>query len=391
MGASLRGWRSVLFCGVIAAACESSAPAPTDAGGDAGGAADVIDAGGDAGGAADVIDAGGDAGGACAPLATDYVPRSRMPATPAWPVCVSDDGAFHPNSTSIGSVSRTLAFEQMHRDPAMGRPDGLFDPTRDPSAEEFTAARLIYAQDNGLGSRVERRADEHYPQPRPNDCQMEVVRAANPDYCVGPSRLLPVLNAAFAAGQMGGMGVAQRVHAARIEAALLWFLYVSPFKESLTCTTTPADCDSAWAYYTAGQYERDGAAQYALARYVRALDPATHQRIWDGLLAVRCWQSALGMDLEARDRARAQLDRALTRGIVRVLQDRALRVASTTGAERAAHFAFVKVIGPLMDRAARAVDPAGADALRAAFMGEDPAAFPAERVVSTLERLFPCP
>lgn len=379
------GWRLILACAALSAACETAAPIATDAG-----ATDVpsVDAvlATDVPSVTDVPTAS-----VCMALATDYIPRGRMPAMTQWPACVSDDGAYHPNSTSIGSVARTLAFDLMDRDAAMSRPNGLFDPTRDPSGDEFTAARLIYAQDNGLGSRIERRSDEHYPAPTPNDCQMEAVRTANPDYCAGPMRLLPIINAAFAAGQTGGMGTANRVHAARLEAALLWFLYLSPFKESLSCSNTPADCDSAWAYYTAGQYERDSATQHALARYVMALEPATHRRVWDGLLAVRCWQSAQGGDTALRDRARAQMDRALTRGIVRVLQDRAQRVVRTAGAERDAHFAFVKVLGPLLDRAARAADPAAADVLRAAFQGSDPGAFPAASVVSALEQLFPCP
>ncbi len=406
------------------AACETAAPPSTDSGtstdvvmpgdvSDAASAADVVDAANTDRPNTDVpntdvpntdvpntdvpntdvpnTDAGADAGVACMALPSDYVPRARMPAMPMWPTCISDDNTYHPINMSIGSIGRTLSFELMNRDMAMGRPNAFFDPARDPSAEEFTAARLIYAQDNGLGSRIERRSDEHYPAPTPNDCQMEVVRTANPDYCVGPMRLLPLINTAFAAGQMGGMGTANRVHAARIEAALMWFLYVSPYKESLTCTTTPADCDSGWAYYTGGQYDRASTTQYAFARAVRALEPATHDRIWDGLLAVRCWKDALPMDTAARDRARAQLDRGLTRGIVALLNSHVRSVGTTTGAERDAHFAWVKVVGPLMDRAVRALDVTAANALQTAFMGTDPGAFPGAMVTATLERLFPCP
>lgn len=330
-------------------------------------------------------------GGVCAPRSGDYVPRARMPMASQWPMCGSDSGEFVPNDPSISTIGRVRAFDQIDRDVAAMRSNGFFDPTRDPSSSEFTAARLVYAQDNGLGSRVERRSDEHYPAPAMNDCQMEAVRAANPDYCVGPSRLLPIINAGFAAGQTAMAGSATRVHAARIEAALLWFLYLSPYKESLTCSTTPRDCDSAWAYYTGGQVSPSASEQYGLARRVMALDPSTHARVWDGLLALRCWQQAEPMNVALRERARAQLDRALTRGIALVLIDRVRRVASSTGAERDAHFAFVKVMGPLLDRAARAVSPSGADALAAALRGDDPAAFDARAVAAGLSALFPCP
>ena len=56
-----------------------------------------------------------------------------------------------------------------------------------------------------------------------------------------------------------------------------------------------------------------------------------------------------------------------------------------------AHFAWVKVVGPLMDRAVRALDVTAANTLQAAFMGNDPAMFPGATVAATLDRLFPCP
>ena len=127
------------------------------------------------------------------------------------------------------------------------------------------------------------------------------------------------------------------------------------------------------------------------ATAVEGIDRATHERIWDGFLAVRCWKDALPMDTAARDRARAQLDRALTRGIVLMLNSRIRSVATTTGIERDAHFAWVRVVGPLMDRAVRALDVTAANALQMAFMGNSPEAFPGAMVTSTLERLFPCP
>ena len=105
-----------------------------------------------------------------------------------------------------------------------------------------------------------------------------------PDYCVGPARIQPVILGAL---QQGAMGVGDPlVNAARVEAGLLWFFYVSQYKESYTCTTKAKDCDSAYAYYTGGEPARGG---IGLAGRVAEADPAAHDRAWDGL-----WRSGVG-------------------------------------------------------------------------------------------------
>jgi hypothetical protein len=326
------------------------------------------------------------------PRPDDY----RLPRTGAWMPCVSDRGMYVRFSTSTSTVARVEAFERMHRDPTLGRTAGFFDPLRDPSPEEFTAARMIYLEAEGLDSRVSRRSDEHYPAPMVNDCRMDAVRMANPDYCVGPSRLLPVLTEAFRLGQTAAGTVPSRVHAARIEAALLWFLYLSPYKESLTCTTTTADCDSAWAYYTGGA-PPDAPMQLGLARRVAALEPATHLRIFDGLLAVRCWRdldgAATATDTALRDRARAQLDRALTRGMVAVVLARLEALAVATGPEALAQRAFLSTLAPLLERPVLAAGGGEVvrDGLRA-LAGEG-ALSPAQlrALARALDQSTPCP
>ncbi|MGB0678770.1 MAG: hypothetical protein ACPGUV_03815 [Polyangiales bacterium] len=230
----------------------------------------------------------------------------------------------------------------------------LFDARRDPSADAFLAARAVYQEDEGLDSRLVRRYDPHFTVPDGIDCRDAGVPAQYPDYCVGPARLQPLVLTAFNAGIEGSEpALPVRVQAARIEAALLWFLYASQYKESLTCTDKAKDCDSSYAYYTGGAPRPDGASvssgscaplatdyspgaddMYApcaaadsgvyqpieatistlarveaferiatgasvdaaqtgglgLARYVLEVDPYAHQRAWDGLLAVRCWR-----------------------------------------------------------------------------------------------------
>jgi len=373
--------------------CETGAPdaTPSDAGSDAVVRDATLEAGSDLG-ADDRSDAGAPG---CAPSATDYTPRAMMSATDSWPSCVSDPGLYVRFDMSTSSIARTTAFERIHRDEAGGRPSGFFDPTRDPSPEEFTAARMIYLEAEGLDSRLVRRTDEHFPQPAAgNDCRVATVAAAHPDYCAGPARLLPLVTASFRDGQLGATAAPPRVLAARVEAALLWFLYLSVYKESLTCSTATADCDSSWAYYTGG-VQRTEARHAALSRYVLALEPATHDRIWDGLLAVRCWRdldrATPATDPALRERARDQLDRALTRGVVAVLRSRLLAMPGAPAAERPAHLAFAQVIAPLLDRAARARSPADADRLGALFAAAAPEALDVAAAVATLDRLFPCP
>jgi hypothetical protein len=402
-----KGWWLAVVAGALACGtgCETGRPGGADAseagtGMDAGADAMAEAGGEDAGAMGDAVDAAPDAepdaGPAvtCMPLATDYTPRVMMSATDMWPACVSDMGTYARFNTSTSSIARVAAFERMNLDPMNGRAMGFFDPRRDPTPDEFTAARMIYLEPEGLDSRVSRRSDEHYPRPSTGDCTMDAVRTAFPDYCVGPARLLPIINDSFRDGQLGTTGTPQRVLAARIEAALLWFLYLSPYKESLTCTTNTGDCDSAWAYYTGGAARGD-AMQLGLARLVSGLDRATHDRVWDGILAVRCWRdldrATPATDTATRDRARAQLDRALTRGIVLVLESRLRAMAAASGAEQQAHFAFVKVVGPLLDRAVRAQDPAAADALRTSFAATSPAGIDVPTVIATLDRVLPCP
>ncbi|MEZ4339444.1 MAG: hypothetical protein R3B82_22705 [Sandaracinaceae bacterium] len=364
---------------LLLVACESPPPA-NDAG--------TLDAGAtDAG----MLDAGAtDAGGptcegltvappatACAPLASDYAPA----VDDEWPACVSDDGEYHRILPDISSVARVMAYEEIA---AL-----LFDPTRDPSSMDFLDARLIYQRDEGLDSRVVRRYDPHVEVPDGTDCTLDGVPASFPDYCVGPAVLGPLLLDALAAGIAGDGGEPARVHAARIEAALLWFLAVSTYKESLTCTTTAKDCDSAYAYYTGGEPARGG---LGLAREVAAVAPSIHDRAWDGLLAVRCWRDLdpgePATDPAMRDRAREQLDREVTRGVAAILRDRLVRACATDGAELAYQWAFARVLGGFLDRAMRAADPAAADALADALAPTAPGDPTA--AVAAIDAAFDC-
>jgi hypothetical protein len=315
--------------------------------------------------------------GSCVADADDYSPC----ADDAWPACVSDDGDYHRIEETISSIGRVAAFEEIAQ--------RLFDATTDPSAEDFLAARMLYQEDEGLDSRVVRRYDPHYEPAEGTDCATPDGPVDEPDYCVGPARIQPVILDALNAGIMGE-GKA-RVHAARVEAGLLWFLYVSTFKESKTCTDKAKDCDSSYAYYTGGADARGG---LGLARYVMEVDPYAHDRAWDGLLAQRCWRDLddgeVAMDLELRDRARSQTDRAVLHGVASIVIDRLQKLADASGDEAAYQHAFVQVLGGVLDREARERDADAADAL-ATELEQDVETIDTDAAIAAIEAVFDCP
>ncbi|MBI2389010.1 MAG: hypothetical protein HYV09_05270 [Deltaproteobacteria bacterium] len=313
--------------------------------------------------------------GSCPRDPTDFVPGSE---TDGWPACVVDDGLYHPFSASVASLTRVEAFERIASILRFGG-DSV------PTGADFVEARAIYSADEGIGSRVVRREDEHYPPAAKacRDMNPDEI-AANADRCVGPAKILPILTRAFADG---ANGVDPLGNAARIEAALLWFFYVSAHKEATTCASKAADCDSMWAKYSGGEPRTSAKG---LSRYVRARSPTAHDRAYDGLLAVRCWRdldnpSGVAADLATRDRARTQLDRALLRGLAVIVRQRSL--------ERACGGAWqgVRVLGAVLDRAATARDAAKAAVLRAELAKTTPDGVDQAKLLGALDALFPCP
>ncbi len=317
-----------------------------------------------------------DAGG-CVRADTDYEPG----ADDGWPPCISDDGEYHQIEATVSSIARVKAFEEIA--------GLLFDPAGATDGDAFLQARLIYQEDEGLDSRVVRRYDPHLQAPVDGDCTVEGIPEDYPDYCVGPATLQPLLLEAFNGGIAGD---APQPNAARIEAGLVWFLYVSVYKESLTCTDTARDCDSAWAYYTGGEPARGG---IGLARMVRRVDPLTHDRAWDGLLAVRCWRdldpAEVATDIERRELARDQTDRALIDGVAAIVRDRLQRLEASDGGERDYHHAFLQVLAPLLDREARSRSASEADVLLEELQKTDPAAVDTVAAIDAIDALFVCP
>lgn len=315
--------------------------------------------------------------GGCVAAPTDYAPGNG-----AYEPCVSDEGRYVPIGTTVSSIGRVRAFEEIA---AL-----LFDPTTTPSTDDFTEARQIYQEDEGLDSRVVRRYDPHFEVPAGTDCTAEGVPAAFPDYCVGPARIQPEILDALNGGIAGED---PQGNAGRVEGALLSFLYISTFKESLTCTTSPRDCDSSWAYYTGGETARCGAG---LARYIAEADPYAHDRAWDGALAVRCWRdiddAEVATDLELRDQARTQYDRALLDGVARLAQQHITRAGlSTSGGEQSFYWASARSLGAALDREMSARSPADAAALREELAHASPDDADLPRAVAAIDAVFDCP
>jgi hypothetical protein len=299
-----------------------------------------------------------------------------------WAACISDDNTYHPIQESISTIARVEGFETIAR--------LLWTPGKVPSPQAFVEARVKYAEAEGLDSRVQRREDIHHPPPDNGaKCRDAGIPALYPDRCVGPAKLLPILNDAFVKGANNEQPLVQ---AARIEASLVWFLYVSALSEVTTCGDKTADCDSAWAYYTGGTGR---GAPMGLSRYVRELAPETHERIYDATLAVRCWRDldtavpAANTSLQLQ--ARAQLDTALLRGVAVMVRQRFQELTCTSGEVQQARWAFLQVMVPLMDRAARELDATRADVLKAQVEKAGPEQVDVPAAVAALDMLFDCP
>jgi len=316
---------------------------------------------------------------ACTAASGDFIPGD---ANDGWAACISDDNSYHRFDVNISSIARVAGFEAIAK--------LLLRDGSAPSKQDFISARLAYSQPEGLDSRVSRREDEHFKATTKKCSDMQPPEiAANADRCVGQAQLQPLLNAAF---KDGADGIDPLLNAARIEAALLWFFYVSTYKEAVTCTAKQKDCDSAWAYYTGGEKRIGGAG---LSRYISTVSKQAHDRVWDGVLALRCWrdldQSVPATNTAMRDRALAQLDRALLRGLALIVKSRLAAIDGETCApQKPALWLTARILGQVLLREADVQDKAQAAILRAELK-KDSGTADVKAVVAAIDRLFPCP
>jgi hypothetical protein len=324
---------------------------------------------------------------ACMHAADDYEPRQNGSAGDQWPACISDDNTFHQLGASPPSTSaRTLAWDSMALK--------LWRNAAPPTMQNFLDARNEYSVAQGIGSRVDRRQDIHYPEvpgaPSALACTNAGIPLMYPDRCAGPAKLTPLINDAF---QKGIAQMQPRVQAARIEAALLWFFYLSTLSEVWTCSFDKKDdCDSALAYYNAFT-PRD--ELHGLASYIQPLGPETHQRAFDGFLAERCWRD-LDQALPATNtalytRASNQIDRAELRGLALIARQRFGLMPCLSGEERLAAHEFLKILIGFLDRDARARNAGHADILEAQVERPDAAAVDVPAAQAALDALYPCP
>ncbi len=331
---------------------------------------------------------------ACSPNANDYVPGGDDP----YGACVTDDGTYTLVDSTPSSIARVEAYEEV-----------LSLLAADSSPDGFTAARTKYSEDEGLESRLQRREDLHFPEVPMEDwdpgvdsdkqCTVATNVEAYPQRCAGPAQIAPVMNDAFAAGQMGEGEPA--VHVARIEAAGMWFLYLSVYKEANTCFTSKAkDCDSSWAYYTGG-FDRAGGI--GMAADVLDASPDAHEAIWDGFSAFRCIRDlnpaddtpAIG-DLDMDNQAllcsaQSQLTTALDYGLSQIVRSRLEALRDLDGVEAEAAWAGLEVLGPVLDRAGAERDAASYGSLQSFWSAGQPADAEAiDAAIQSLDAVFTC-
>jgi hypothetical protein len=315
----------------------------------------------------------------CTPAQTDYIPSNS--ANDSWPACISDDNTYHLVATTPSSIARVEAYDSVSK--------LLWNNPKVPTAQNFIDSRILIDADQGIGSRLDRRYDVHYePPPSGAACDEKGVAAQYPDYCVGPGKLRPILNKAFAAVSKGADTI---VNAARIHAALQWFLYVSAIKEATTCTKTAKDCDSSWAYYSGGKPRN---SVIGLAAEIKKFAPQTQNRAYDGTLAVRCWRfldnSETATNLNMRDQAISQLDDALLYGMSVLIIKRFEKIKCATGSYREAALAELKILIPLFDLETRKRSAAVADMLKLEIT-KTADKIDVDKAIQGLESIYLCP
>lgn len=322
----------------------------------------------------------------CTPAASDYRPRVNMSMNDTWPACVADSGTWpFVGGSAPAAASRAQAFETM-----AGR---LWNNASALTTDDFLNARNDYSVMEGIGSRVARRQDVHYPElsgPDKFACTDATVAMQNPNRCYGPAQLKPIVDDAF---QQGLMGKSARVQAARLEASLLWFFYLSQLSEIWTSSFDDiVDTDASYGYFNGAQPR---ANPIGLGKTIRSIGQETYDRGFDAVAATRCWRD-IDKALPATNMmyyqlAAAQNDKAMTRGMALILRDRFGQVGCSTGAQQQANVEFVKLLGGFLDRAARAVDASKADQLKAQWNAQSAGQINVATAQQLIDQLFPCP
>ena len=271
----------------------------------------------------------------CTVVETDYPAES-------WPMCISDSGRYElAGANTPSSAARVAAYETIA---------DLLWRNEQMTAEDFIQAELIYGEDGGVGSRVTRRYDAHLSKPDRADCSAEEAAELWPEYCVGPAQIEPLILNAFAEGNQGQN---MQSNAAKIKAGLLWFFYVSTYKEAYTCAGKAADCDSHWAYCN-GAKQLDE-APFALGAEIKAASESAYESLFDAHLAIRCWRdldsAEVSENAELHAQVLDQLARALDYGYAQMLISKLNQIGSDIEMFKN-ELIGLSILGPQITRAA---------------------------------------
>ena len=275
----------------------------------------------------------------CIAVETDYPAES-------WPMCISDSGRYElAGANTPSSAARVAAYETIA---------DLLWRNEQMTAEDFIQAELIYGEDGGVGSRVTRRYDAHLTMPEGADCAADEAAELWPDYCVGPAQIEPLILNAFTEGNMGQN---MESNAAKIKAGLLWFFYVSTYKEAYTCAGKAADCDSHWAYCNgAKQLDEE---PFALGAEIKAASETAYKSLFDAHLAIRCWRdldsAEVAENTELHVQVLDQLERALDYGYAQMLISHLNQISD--GESQQIDLIGLSILGPQITRAALLRDP----------------------------------
>ena len=327
------------------------------------------------------LEAGGEAGGTTPSDETLCAPDEDAYPSEAWAECISDDGRFELAGTSTpSSAARVAAFEAIA--------DLLW---RNPSLDEaaFIDAEFIYSEEGGVGSRVTRRYDAHVPKPEGSDCADAGAAERWPEYCVGPALIEPLILNAFA---QGNMGLDLALNAARVRAGLLWFYYVSVYKEAYTCAGKAADCDSHWAYSNGAKQVDE--PPLGLGRLIKEASEDAYEQLFDAHLGVRCWRdldrAEISEDEALQDQALRQLDRALDTGYALMLMEELKAYEGADEEGRAVIELSVQILAPPLLSANLARDPT-LDTDELSTLWESLTVEKANALITQLRALFSCP
>ena len=305
----------------------------------------------------------------------------------AFQACVKETTTYTPFETSISTAARVGAFESIGE--RLWR-----NPT--PTRADFEQANLLYVEEEGLDSRLSRREDEHYPAVEVDgetvSCNSApIVAISNPERCVGPAQIRPLVIDGLTEGAMSEDQLVRDKASHQVEASLLWFLYVSTYKEIHTCAQKKKDCDSSYAYYTGAEPEEMG---IGLAGYFRREVPEAHAAVWDALLKMRCWRQVDGGDTAAntplRDEVIRELDAALLFGLSRLVTARLKALQeSSDEAQRAELWQAITILGPVLEREAKARDSAQGVALAGELDEKAAEGADLDMLITLIEDLFP--